>query len=228
MVLTLSNAVSAQNYQEDMEKIRTAYTNKYHSYSIKYLYYPFDTVKRVTDSILGTCVADKGLWHYKIRGSAGLVEYLKNEKYFVEVNHSDKVIIIGNSSVAKGDLWNINKVDSMLRLPSSKIIYHDKGNEGEYTLTFNNGSWSKLKIVFNKERLTLDEIWLYSAAKGKIYGEPYNKPAIGIFFDSYATSVPSKDDFTEKKYVQETAHGNFESVGNFKGYKVLDYVNKRT
>jgi len=224
-----SYPLMAQNYKEDMQKIRTVYKSQYHSFSIKYLYYPYDSVRKVTDSIKGICVVDSEFWYYKIKSSEGEVEYLKNGKYFVEVNHANKVVMVANNSVAqKRDLWNISKVDSLLRLPTLKIIYAEKGKEGEYTVTLSDGNWNKMKLVFNKERYTLDEIWLYSSAQGKILGEPYKRPVIGILYGSYSKTVPSKNDFDEKKYVQKTNDGHFQTVGTFKTYKLLDYVNKRT
>jgi hypothetical protein len=228
-VFVFANTLTAQDYKEDMLKIQSAYKAKCHSFSIKYLYYPYDSVKKATDSINGTCIVDSEYWYYKIKSHAGVVEYLKNEKYFIEVNHPNKVIMIGRSSLAKTGLWNINKVDSLLRLPTMKISYKEKNGNGEYEIRLDSsGSWSRMKLVFNKENYTLEEIWLYSIAKGKIFGEPYNKPVIGIFYTAYRVTVPGKSDFSEEKFVQKTKDGKFEGVGNFKEFQLLDYVNKKT
>lgn len=227
-LLVFATYSTAQNYKDDMLKIRSTFKTKCHSYSIKYLYYPFDSIKKATDSIKGTCVVDSEYWYYKIKSSAGLVEYLKNEKYFLEVNHPNKVIILGKKSDAKRDLWDINKIDSLLQTPALKISYTDKKEEGEYDLIFDKGSWTKMKLVFNKDHYTLDEIWLYSEAKGKIFGEPYNKPVISIFYTSYNTIASTKSDFNEGKFIQKTKDGSFEGVGNCKGFKLLDYLTKKT
>ena len=224
----VSYSATAQNYKDDMEKIRVAYKSQYHSFSIKYLYYPYDSIKRATDSIKGTCIVDSEYWYYKIRSSAGEVEYLKNGKYFIDVNHANKVIMITKSSVAKSDFWDINKVDSLLRLPTISISYKERGIEGEYTVSLDQGSWNKIKLVFNRKRNTMDEIWLYSTAQGKILGEPYKKPVIGIFYTSYSEAKPAKNNFNEGKYVQENKEGDFEGIGVFKGFKMLDYIHNRT
>jgi hypothetical protein len=225
----LSCSAFAQDYKDDMQKIRTAYKSQYHSFSIKYLYYPFDSVKRITDSVKGTCVMDGEDWYYKTKSNTGETEYLKNEKYFIEVNHSNKVIAVADYTLARSDLWNINKVDSLLKIPTLNMNYKEKGGgEGEYTVTLDQRGWTKMKLVFNRKRYTLDEIWLYSSAEGKIFGEPYKKPVIAIFYSSYSEAVPSKNDFNEGKYIQETKGGKFEAVGIFRGFKLLDYVHKRT
>jgi len=226
-VFVLSSSLPAQYYKEDMEKIRAGFKSKCHSFSIKYLYYPYDSIKKATDSINGSCIVDSENWYYKIRSSSGLVEYMNNGKYFVEVNHANKVILVSKGNAVKRDLWDIKKVDSLLKTPTLKISYSEKDGKGEYNMIFDNGSWNKMKLIFNKENFTLDEIWLYSSAKGKIFDEPYNKPAIGILFTSYTETVPSENDFSEEKYVHVTKEGNFEPVGSLKGFKLLNYVNKK-
>ncbi len=226
--LMLSSLCIAQDYKNDMMQIRSAFKNKYHSFAIKYIYYPYDSIKKATDSILGTCIMDSTSWYYKIRNNTGVVEYLKNGKYFLEVNHSNKVILLSKNSAAKSDLWDISRVDSMLRTSTVQNSYKEKNGEGEYMVTFEEGTWNKMRLVFNKERHTLDAIWLYSFAKGKIMGEPYNKPAIAILYTGYKETLPARAEFDEKKYVQETPNGNFEVAGAFKGFKLIDYVHKKT
>jgi hypothetical protein len=226
-VSILSNIVSAQNYKEDMEKIRKEYKSKCHSFSMKYLYYPYDSIKKATDSIKATCVVDSEYWYYKIKSNSGQIELLRNGKYYVEVNYSDKIIIIRKNSSAKTDLWSPNKIDSLLQNPALKISYNEKVGKGEYDITFDKGSWNRMKIVFNKQSYNIDEIWLYSPAKGKILGEPYNKPSIGIFYYAYSISEPAKDEFNEGKYLQRTNDGNFKVTDSFKEYKLLDYVHKK-
>jgi hypothetical protein len=228
VLLIFSNHSAAQNYKEDMLKIRTAFKSNCHSFSIKYLYFPYDSVKKATDSINGTCIVDSNNWYYKISTTAGLIEYLKNDKYYLAVNHANKAILLNRSSSAKRDLWDIKKVDSLLSIPTVKISYSDKGSMGEYNVSFEGGSWNKMKLVFSKTQHTLNEIWLYSIAKGKIFGEPYNKPVIEILYNSYNEISKSKDDFNEGKYVQKNKNGIFEGVGAFKEFKLLDYINKRT
>lgn len=223
-----SHSAIGQDYKDDMQKIREAYKSRYHSFSIRYLYYPFDSIMKVTDSIKGKCMVDNEYWYYIMKSSAGEVEFLKNAKYFIEVNHSNKVILIAKSTIAKNDLWNINKVDSLLRLPTLSVNYKEKGGEGEYTVTLAEEGWNKMKLVFNRKNYTMEEIWLYSTAKGKIFGQAYKKPVIGIFYTSYSEATPSKSNFDEGKYIQEKSDGDFEPVGVFKGFKLLDYINKRT
>ncbi|HTA26699.1 MAG TPA: hypothetical protein VK809_02845 [Bacteroidia bacterium] len=227
-LLIFSNHSAAQNYKEDMLKIRTSFKSNCHSFSIKYLYFPYDSVKKATDSITGTCIVDSNNWYYKISTTAGLIEYLKNDRYYLSVNHANKTILINKSSLAKRDLWDIKKVDSLLSIPTVKISYADKGSKGEYDVSFEGGSWNRMILVFSKTQYTLNEIWLYSIAKGKIYGESYNKPVIGIIYNSYNTVPKSKDDFNEGKYVQRNKNGNFEGVGAFREFKLVDYLNKRT
>jgi hypothetical protein len=229
-VFALANTLTAQNYKEDMLKIRTTFRTKCHSFSIKYLYFPSDSIKKATDSIKGTCLVDSEYWYYKIRSNSGLVEYLRNEKYYVVVNHGSKVIMIDRNSIAKRDIWSIGKVDSLLQLATVKIRYKDINGKGEYDIKFDSGqsSWNRMKLVFNKEHYTLDEIWLYSTAKGKIYGENYNKPAIGIFYTSYNNIPLTKGSFSEEKFLQKNQAGKFEGVGDLKEFKLLDYVNKKT
>src|SRR6185312_4115582 len=225
--LMASSLCMAQNYKDDMMQIRSAFKNKYHSFSIKYIYYPNDSIKKATDSILGTCIMDSTSWYYKIRNNTGVVEYLKNGKYFIVVNHSNKVILINKSSAAKSDLWDIRKVDSMLNISTVQNSYKEKNGEGEYMVTLDEGTWNKMKLIFNKERHTLDEIWLYSFAKGKIMGEPYDKPAVAILYTAYKESLPARNEFDEKKYIQEAPDGNYEAAGVYKGFKLIDYVHKK-
>jgi hypothetical protein len=223
----LSFSAIAQNYKDDMQKIRTEYKDKYHSFAIQYRYYPYDTVKRVTDSVWGQCFRNGGSFYYKIHSVSGLIEYIRNEKYYVEVTHSGKAIFIYKNSLVEQELWNMNKMDSLLMLPSVKVSYKNIVNgKGEYDIIYGNGIWNRVRLVFDKEKYTLDEVWLYSPAKGKIYGQAYDKPKIGVFYKDFNQDIPSNNLFDNTRYFHETGVG-FAVTNAFKGYRVLDYFHNK-
>jgi hypothetical protein len=227
MLTQYSFNACAQNYKEDVSKIRSEYENKYHSFTIQYHYYPYDSVKKITDSLWGQCYHNGELFYCKIHSISGLMEYMKNKKYYVEINHPGKAILIHKSSATGQELWNMNKLDSLLMLPSVKVVYKSTpGNKGEYEITYDKGLWNHVRIVFDKEKYTLDEVWLYSVGKGKIYGQPYNKPKIGIFYKNYNQEIPSDKLFYDLMYFRETDTG-FTLTNELKGFRIMDYFHTK-
>ncbi len=217
--------VKGQDYVHDMLKIREAYRN-YHSFKMKFIYCPYDSLSLVTDSMRARCYMTDNEYYYKINGSGHEYEYIKNSQHYIVIDHANKVVAIDKSSRARQEMWDIKKVDTLLASTAMRVKYKDLSNEeGEYDLTYGKGTWNRLKVVFNKTSYTLTSIIMYSPEKGKMSGQPFNKPRVGIYYSDYSKGRPDDNWFSDLKYVTST--GNKILPGEaYKGYKVLDYLNK--
>jgi len=220
-----TTSVIAQNYAQDMGKIRESYKKGSLSFNMKYVYYPYDSIKRATDSLHGTCSISGDFYYYTVANGTDKCEYLKNEKYYMVIDNSNKAIAVNYSSKAQQDLWNIDKVDSMLKNPGIKVGYKLLGKEkAQYVLRYAKGSvWARIRIVFDKANYILSEVWFYSDAKGTIQGESYNKPKIGIFYSAFKETIPDKNIFSEKKYIEDSGK-EIVLKGEYRKYRLLNYM----
>jgi hypothetical protein len=223
----ITSFVKAQDYTQDMQKIRESYKNSSGSFNMKYSYYPYDSINKATDSMHGTCTISGNLYYYNVSSGENSFEYIKNEKYYLVIDHPNKAIAIKYSSNKGENLWSIDKVDSLLNKPGIKVTYKSLGKEkGQYEVSCTKEStWNKLRIVFNKTNYTLREVWLYSDGKGKIQGEPYNKPRIGIFYSVFKGNIPDKNIFSEKRFVEDNGKG-IVLTGEYKKYRLLNYLSQ--
>jgi hypothetical protein len=221
-----SISLYAQNYSLDMSKIKAKYNSGDISFHVKYLFYPFDSIKKATDSMNIQCNMSGNEYYYKINAGVGSYEYLKNSRFYFVIDHSEKAIAVKKSSEAHQQLWDINKIDSIMHSPSVKVKYKDLGkNEAEYEVTLESGPWNRFKIVFNRTTYILEKMYMYSPGTGKMYGEDYKKPMIGIYYSNYSTAQFSKDIFNEGKFFSDTQSA-IVLTDSYKKYKLLDYVYK--
>ncbi|HXB13927.1 MAG TPA: hypothetical protein VNZ45_18200 [Bacteroidia bacterium] len=220
-----AGTIMAQNYTQDMLKIKDGYKNKYHSYRMKFVFYPYDSLGRATDSMKGICKMDGSSYYYNISAGGSEYEYMRNGKYYLIVDHPGKVVALNTSSNSRPEMWNLSKVDSLLSVRAVKVSYKELNkSEGQYELTYSGQTpWNRLRLKFNRVNYTLESLYMYSDAKGKISGQKFAKPRVGIYYSDYSEKMPDNSFFSETKY--------FHSEGNkpvlaetYKGYKLLDYI----
>jgi hypothetical protein len=217
---------NSQNYAEDMKKITEKFKNGDITYNVKYCFYPFDSLKKVADSMNATCSMSGNDYYCKIATNGKTVEYCKNSRYYLVVDHSEMAIAVKKSSDAQQQMWDITKVDSLVHSPGIKISYKALGNnEGEYDLTMKGRQWDRLKLVFNSLNYTIENIYMYSSSKGKMYGTEYKNPMIGMYYTGYSEKQLNKSVFSESRFISNEKDGIALS-DTYKKYKLLDYVYK--
>jgi hypothetical protein len=226
-LVLINTAVRAQNYMEDMQKVRASYVNSPRSFNMKYAYYPYDSVNKAIDSMHGSCTVSGSSYYYKVSSGTGIYEYIKNEKYYLVIDHPNKAVAVNSSAKARQDLWNINRVDSLLKTPAVKVEYKSLGKgKGQYDVNYTEASvWKRTRIVFDKTNYSLCEVWLYSDAKGKIQGEPYSKPKIGIIYSEPKGNIPDKNIFSEKRFIEDKGNA-IVLTEEYKKYRLLNYINQ--
>jgi hypothetical protein len=214
----------AQDYKQDMLKIREYYKTQYHSFRMKFAFCPFDSLSMVADSMNGKCSVTGSSYYYKFSGGGNEYEYVKNSNHYLVIDHGNKVLALQESSKARIELWDMRKIDSLMSSSYMKVSYKDIGkDEGEYTLSFLKGTWNRLSILFNKTNYTLNKITLCSAEKGIMSGVKFNKPRISISYSDYSTAEPDNTVFSDARYIT-TAGSKVMPTESYKGYKVLDYI----
>jgi hypothetical protein len=223
----LAPSIRAQNYAQDMDKIRESYKNSPRSFNLKYVYYPYDSINKITDSMHGSCIIDGSSYYYKVSSGMNSYEYIRNAKYYLVIDHPNKAVAVNSSSKARQDLWNMERVDSLLKNPAIKVSYKSLGkSKGQYDVSYKEeAAWKRIRIVFDKTNYTLSEVWLYSEAKGKIQGTTYNKPKIGIFYSGSKSTVPDKNIFSEKKFIEDNGK-EIVLTAEYKKYRLLNYMNQ--
>ena len=216
----------SQNYAEDMKRVTEKFQTGDISYHVKYLFYPYDSVKKISDSVsIYSCMSGHD-YYSKITSGNKSYEYCRNSKYFFMVDHVESAIAVKKSSDAQQQMWDISKVDSMINIPGVKISYKNLGNsEGEYDIVMKDKMWNRIKMVFSKSDYTLEKISMYSSSKGKMFGASYNKPMIIMYYSGYSNKKLDKNNFGETKFFYETKDGLVLNEA-YKKYKLLDYVFK--
>jgi len=221
--------VAAQNYVQDMGRIEQKFKEGDLSFKVKYLFYPYDSLKKVSDSMNAVCSQSNGEYYYKIATDGKEYEYLKNSKYFFVVDHAEKGIAIRKSSEAQQQAWDISRIDSIIRSPSVKVNYKSLGNsEAEYEVKLSEGVWTTIKLIFNTTTFRIDKLYMYSTRKGKMLGQNYSNPRIGIVYSDYSNGRVDKTIFNESRFFTETTEGGVTLNELYKKYKVLNYLQKRS
>src|SRR4029077_18027419 len=82
VLITLAVSGHSQDYVQDMKKICVAFKSEELSYHVKYLFYPYDSVKKATDSMNISCNMSGQEYYYKVISGGNSYEYYRNNKYF--------------------------------------------------------------------------------------------------------------------------------------------------
>lgn len=220
-------SANGQNYIQDIKKIREGLKNSCRAFDMKYIYYPYDSVNKATDSMYGTCTISGNSYYYRVSSGDNVYEYIKNDKYCIVIDNPNKAVAVKPSSTVRQDLWSVDGMDSLLKKPGIKIAYKSLNKkEGQYVVSYVNATpWNKIRIVFDKENYSLIEIWLSSDAKGKLLGEPYNKPKLGIYYSQRKGYIPDESVFSEKKCIENNGKG-IVLTEKYKKYRLLNYMNQ--
>jgi len=229
-ILCLSGkCLLAQNYAQDMDKIEQKCKQGDFSFHVKYLFYPYDSLHKASDSMNAFCSQSNGQYYCKISASNKEYEYVKNSKFFFVVDHAEKAIAVKKNTDAQQQMWDISHIDSVVKTTSIKITYKDIGhNEGEYSINLKKGVWTGIRLIFNKSTYTVDKMYMTSKRKGKMYGREYKNPEIAVFYSNYSIAPAVKSVFQESTFFSETTSGVLTLSDSYKSYKLLNYLQKRS
>jgi len=221
-----SRITLAQNYVSDMEKISEKYKQGSISFRVKYSFYPYDSLNKIADSMNASCNMSNGEYYYKITSGNNTYEYVRNDNYYFVVDYSNKAIAVRRSSEAAQQVWDVKRMDSIMHSPSVKVTYKDAGNnQGEYDMKLVEGTWSHIKLVFDKATYALVRITMYSQQRGKMFGQNYSKPRIVIHYSNYSMVANDQNIFSESKYFNAMAD-NVTLAEGYKNYRLLNYLKK--
>ncbi len=211
-----------QNYVEDFKKIKQSFSNM--SFNMKYRFYPYDSANVIADSMVGYCSVEGKYFYYRIKTTSGECEYVRNDKYYFIVDHSEKAIALKRSTSTIKQMWNVSQIDSVLNTQSANVVYKDRGEKGQYNIAYAHSSWNRVKIIFDKRNYRLDEICMYSTSKGKMFGQEFNKPIVRIYYSDYKQSASGKDLFAETKYFHSDKNGAIVLSDEYRQYKLLNHL----
>ena len=216
----------SQNYAQDMEKILNKYNHGDISFQMKYRFYPYDSISKASDSMNASCTLTKGGYYYKVVSGTKTYEYVRNSSYYFVIDHVQKVIAIKKATEAKGQLWDMSKIDSMMHSNYAKVVYKEAGkDEGEYDVKLTEGTWDRFQVVFNKSTYAIVKVNMHATSRGKMVGQSYRNPMIGISYSSYMDKVADKSIFSESRFF--TVNGdNVVPTQEYNKYKVLNNLKK--
>lgn len=224
-ILIGSSSLRGQNYGDDIKKITAAFQKADISFHAKYCFYPFDSLKTITDSMDILCCMSGKDYYCKITSGEASYEYCKNSKYYFVIDHPNSAIAVKQSSdISQKQMWDISKVDSLVHSPGVKISYHDVGRKrGEYDIITKGSAWNKVKLIYDKSTYLLEQMCMYSSSKGSMFGTTYNKPMIEIYYSRYSSKQLDKNIFSERKFFYDTKD-SLVLREPYKKYKLLDYI----
>jgi hypothetical protein len=227
LILTLlGKALCAQEYAEDMKKITDGFKKGDISFHIKYLFFPYDSVKKSADSITISCSMSGQDYYCKIISGTRLLEYGRNSKYYFMADHAESAIAVKKSTDVQKQAWDISKIDSLMHVPGVKVSYKNiSSNEGQYEISMVGKMWSRCKLTFSKTDYRIEKVCMYSDSKGRMLGSSYVRPIMVMYYSGYSEKKIDKSIFTEDRFFHDTGNEIVLSEA-YKKYRLLDYVYK--
>lgn len=218
----------SQDYSQDIVKITARFNKGDASYRMKYCFYPYDSVKKASDSMNADCYISGQDYYFRINSGEKLFEYYRNSKYYFVIDHTQKAVMVKNNSESQQQLWDMSKVDSLIHVPGVKITYKElDNNHGQYEISIPGGTWNRFRLVFDHNTYSLEKMYMYSSYSGMLSGTMCKKPRVGIYYSSYSEKQLDKNIFSEAKVFSDT-HSSIVLTNSYGKYKLLDYIYKLT
>lgn len=206
---------------EDFNKIYKAYLdNSRISMDITYQYFSSYTSNTPSQTSYGTIKRNGKCFYNKILNT----ESLLNEDYYINIDHTNKIILLNNPVNTLPNNGLPIKLDGYFNLYSSiKKDETDKENI-KYIFGMASGNIEEVNISFSRKTFLVKKIVVFYR-HGLLYTNEKEKPRIEITYRNVKTDpfFPAGF-FSEKRYL--SFDGNIRSPGAaFKGYRFYDYKN---
>lgn len=226
LAMVLMSASSSETYREDFVKITASYKNK-KSLSFSVLYKSFDTSLTIPDTTL--------IGKYWMKGSKFCVqiantESIRNDKYYLSVDHFNKVMFLSYAKSASADFIPVKSIDSLLnkRLIDVRLEDLREGRERRYTVNYTRpvADYKSMMMEFDLKTYLVKRIILKLEAPDNEYDQKdwnyIDEPYVEFDYINYNFSELSDQIFSIDKFI--TVNNETDAVAKAK-YKDYTFIN---
>lgn len=216
------------SYTDDYAKIVSAYkAKKALSFSVHYK--SFDKSTTTPDTVI--------TGKYQIEGSKYCVriagtEAIRNDKYYLAVDHNNKIIFLNKASAVPGDFYPMSTIDTLMKKKLIDISGEDinEGKSRRYTITNKSKTdlaYKKAIWEFDVNSYLIKKVTITLPARENLYKEPnwqyIDEPFVEFNYTTYSFVDIDDNVFSIDKYV--SIHDNGLKVEVKEAYKKYRMVN---
>ncbi|HEY8898341.1 MAG TPA: hypothetical protein VIM79_26115 [Niastella sp.] len=228
-VSPVSAADSTNAVKQFMQKVQQAYRSaSYLSFHVVYRYANKDKPKQYLDTMSGDVAIDKNHMRFTIEH----METVTNDTYTIQIDNDEKLIYVSTpQSVQMND--PVAMLDSALaHFEGIRVgVAHNKGM-ATLTLRFPPGqTYKNIMMVVNETTGYFEKVVyeLYTSElveKDQLMGQggngPYqNEGNIEILFSDYRQGRFTDELFSESRYINRLAKGQYQAAEKYKDYQVF-------
>ena len=219
---------TTSDYLADYAKIVEAYTCKQNlTYTVSYK--SFDTNRSKPDTVLNGKFEFKGKC---FRSSLAGTESIKNEKYYLSVDHSNKIMYLTYSkNIAQNFLPTAN-IDTVLRKMKLNVTVGDLSATGgkRYTIVYppNSSQYKSISMEFDVKSYLIKKVTMKLYPRENEYDDKnwnyLDDPFIEMVYSQYNTSTIEDGRFSLDKFLVIGKGDDAVLTPAFKGYELVNSI----
>ena len=228
--LLISLFVSAQDnqtYMEDCVKISAAYAQK-DNLSFNIDYKSFDTdLAHADTSFTGKFKFKKGKFYCKV----GRSETYKNEKYYLAIDHEQKMMMLNTASSIPHTFLPVQLIDTFIlrQKPSIKKVDLDAGKSRRYILVFSDEAPTVYKTVtvdFDLQTYLVKRVSIVLKDADNPYDEAkyLKQPVVEMIYKNYQQVELADLEFSIAKYVTVVDAKHASLKNEFDDYTLINSI----
>lgn len=223
-------SLSVADYKADYGKIILAYkTHRNISFKVSYKSYDKDAGK--SDTVITGRYQIKGKkFKTRILGT----EAIRNDKYYLAVDHNNEMIFLHKASAVPGDFYPISNIDTLVKSNSVNVsgVELNNGKTRRYEIKNNSkyiGGYTKAICEFDVNSYLVTKVVMHLPARENVYKQP-NWPYLAdpfVEFNYYDYNFNDIDDavFSMDKYIIIKEEGKkVEPTEAYKNYRIVNSI----
>lgn len=228
LLFTFLSLNVTSDYLADYNKILAAYTSKQNlSYTVSYK--SFDTNSVKPDTVL------LGKFQFKgkcFRSSLAGTESIKNEKYYLSVDHGNKIMYLTYAKNITQNFLPTGKIDTILQKMKLNVMAEKASTAGDkkYKIIYppNSDQYKSITLEFDTQSYFIKKVTMNLYARDNDYDEPNWKylddPFIEMVYSNYNHSVIDDRTFSMEKFLIINNGDDAVLTPAFKGYELVNSI----
>lgn len=216
------------DYLIDYAKVVEAYKkSECISYQIQYKSYDSSPAKPDT-TLLGYFEFKANSFRSRLAGT----ESIRNEKYYLSVDHNNKVIFLTKSESVRANFLPTSAIDTIIsksRLIAKKEEEKDD-NIRRYNISYpkENSSVTRIAIDIDLASYYLKKVTFYLPPRENIYDEKdwkyLNEPFIEMIYSKYSTTTISSERFALSEFINIKNGTDATLTDRYKNYTFINSI----
>jgi len=187
---------------------------------VNYFYYDNNDLRKPKDTLSGRISMINSDYHILL----GKTEFLKNSKYALRIDHSQKTIEVVNSLAVATATNPLSMLDSLSKVVDLKAkMISETRKDRSYRVNYLNSSINSCEFTISKQTYLIEELKLIFKKANKLRDDLHNSPVLKIRFTNYSYKI-ANDYLSEDKYITVKDSKVSLSPG-YKNYKLINALN---